>query len=114
MTLWDYCSHTRERKVWQAWVRSAMRCRMEPVKRVACMVRKHLEGILTAVVQRVSNARAKGIKASIQWMKCRVRGYRNRQRFGNAIYFHSEPGCLPPWRLSITPYPHEFLKSPFL
>ena len=52
------------------------------------MVRKHLEGILTAVVQRVSNARAEGINADIQWVKYRARGYRNRQRFRDAIYFH--------------------------
>ena len=54
MTLWNYRSHTWARKDWQAWYRSGIRCRLEPVKRVARMVRKHLEGILTAVVQRVS------------------------------------------------------------
>ena len=88
MTLWDYRSRTWARKAWQAWVRSASRCRLEPVKRVARMVRKHLEGILTAVVQRVTNARAEGINSSIQWLKYRARGYHNRQRFRDAIYFH--------------------------
>ena len=56
--------------------------------RVGRMVRKHLEGILTVVVQRVTNARAEGIHSSIQWLKYRPRGYRNRQRFRDAIYFH--------------------------
>ena len=88
MTLWDYRSHTWARKAWHAWIRSAIRCRLEPVKRVARMIRKHLEGILTAVVQRVTNARAEGIRSSIQWLKYRARGYRNRQRFCDAIYFH--------------------------
>ena len=88
MTLWNYRSRTWARKTWHAWIRSAIRCRLEPVKRVARMIRKHLEGILTAVVQRVTNARAEGIRSSIQWLKYQARGYRNRQRFRDAIYFH--------------------------
>ena len=88
MTLWDYRSRVWARKAWLAWYRSAIRCRLEPVKRVARMVRKHLEGILTAVVQRVTNARAEGINSSIQWVQYRARGYFDRQRFQDAIYFH--------------------------
>ena len=49
---------------------------------------QHLEGILTAVVQRGTNARAEGINSSIQWVKYRARGYRKGQRFRDAIYFH--------------------------
>ena len=40
------------------------------------------------MVQRVTNARAEGINSGIQWVKCRARGYRNRQRLRDAIYFH--------------------------
>ena len=32
----------------------------------------------------MSNARAEGINAGIQWVKYRARGYRNRQRFRDA------------------------------
>ena len=63
MTLWKYRSRGWARKAWQAWYRSAIRCRLEPVKRVARMVKRHLEGIVTAVVQGVSNARAESINA---------------------------------------------------
>ena len=66
MTLWDYRSRTWARKTWHTWIRLAIRCRLEPVKRVARMVRKHLEGILTAVVQRVTNARAEGIHSTVR------------------------------------------------
>ena len=88
MTLWRYRSRGWARKAWQAWYRSAIRCRLEPVKRVARMVKRHLEGIVTAVVQGVSNARAESINAGVQWLKYAARGFRNRQRFRNAIYFH--------------------------
>ena len=112
MTLWDYRSRTWARKAWLAWYRSAIRCRLEPVKRVARMVRKHLEGILTAVVQGVTNARAEGINAGIQWVKYRARGYRNRQRFRDAIYFHFGGLDVSPRASLKTPYPHKFLKRP--
>lgn len=87
MTLWDSHSRTWARKAWLAWYGSVIRCRLEPVKRVAHMVRKHPEGILTAVVQRVTNTRTEGINAGIHWVKYRARGYRNRQRFRDTILF---------------------------
>lgn len=88
MTLWKYRTRGWARKAWQSWYRSAIRCRLEPVKRVARMIKRHLEGIVTAVVQGVSNARAESINAGVQWLKYSARGFRNRQRFRNAIYFH--------------------------
>ena len=88
MTLWDYKSRTWARKAWQAWYDSAIRCRLEPVKRVARMIKRHLDGIVTAVVKRVTNARAESINAGVQKLKYSARGFRNRKRFRNAIYFH--------------------------
>ena len=81
------------------------------IKHVARMVRKHLEGILTTVVERVTDVRAEGINSSIQWLSTVPVASRNRQRFRDAVYFHF--GGLdvhPQGRPSITSYPHEFLK----
>ena len=88
MMLWDYQSVAWTRKVWQRWYRSAIRSRLKPMKKVARMVKSHLDGIVTAVVKRATNARAEGINSVIQGIKYRARGYRNRVRFRNAIYFH--------------------------
>ena len=88
MTLWAYRSRAWARKAWLAWYRSAVRCRLEPVKRVARMIKRHLDGIVTAVVDKVTNARAESINAGIQKVKYSARGFRNRKRFRNAIYFH--------------------------
>ena len=88
MTLWDYKSRTWARTAWQAWYDSAIRCRLQPVKRVARMIKRHLDGIVTAVVKRVTNARAESINAGVQKLKYSARGFRNRKRFRNAIYFH--------------------------
>ena len=52
------------------------------------MLKKHLWGILNAVVLKVNNAKSEGINFKIQKLKQRACGYRNRERFRNAIYFH--------------------------
>ena len=52
------------------------------------MIKRHLDGIVTAVVTRVTNARAESINAGVQKLKYSARGFRNRKRFRNAIYFH--------------------------
>lgn len=88
MCLWHYTSRAWARKAWQAWISWALRSRLEPVKRVARMIRDHLEGIINAIVLRATNAGAESINARIQRVKRMACGFRNRERFRNAIYFH--------------------------
>jgi transposase len=38
---------------------------------------------------RITNATSESINAKIQWVKYTARGFRNKQNFINAIYFHS-------------------------
>ena len=52
------------------------------------MIKKHLDGIVTAVVTGATNARAEGFNTMIQKIKRDARGFRNRDRFRAAIYFH--------------------------
>lgn len=75
MTLWGYRTRAWARKTWEAWYRSAIRCRLEPVKKVARMIKRHLEGIVTAVVAKVTNARAESINAGIQKVKYSARRF---------------------------------------
>ena len=88
MSLWQYTYRGSARKAWNKWYSWAIRSRLEPIQEVAKMVQRHLEGILTAIVRGVTNARSEGINAKIQWIKYTARGFRNRERFRNAIYFH--------------------------
>lgn len=88
MSLWHYRHRGWARKAWLKWYSWAIRSRLEPIRKVARMVRTHLEGILNAIVLGVTNARAEGINAKIQWLKFNARGFRNRERFRKAIYFH--------------------------
>jgi len=88
MGLWEYVSRTWAAKAWKRWLGWALRCRLEPMRRVAKMIREHLRGIITAIVHRATNAGAESINAKIQRVKRMACGYRNRERFRNAIYFH--------------------------
>ena len=91
------------RKAWEAWYRLTIRCRLEPVKKVARMIKRHLDGILAAVVDKVTDARDESISAGTQKLKYSARGFRNRKRFRNAIYFHlGGPRSIPRWRHPVT------------
>ena len=88
MQLWDYVRPSWARRAWQRWLGWASRCRLKPMVQVARMVRKHLDGIVNAVVLRATNAVSESMNAKIQRVKARACGYRNRERFRNAILFH--------------------------
>ena len=52
------------------------------------MIREDLWGIVNAIVLRATNGPAEGINSRIKTVKVRSRGFRNRERFANAILFH--------------------------
>lgn len=70
------------------WYGLAMRSKLEPVKRVARLLKKHLAGIVTVLKYRFCNAMAEGINSRIQLMVQKARGYRNRARLKTDILFH--------------------------
>ena len=61
---------------------------LQPIKKVARTIKRHWDGVLDAVLTNVTNARSEATNAKIQWIKRLGCGYRNRERFRNAIYFH--------------------------
>lgn len=87
-SLWRYRSRTWALKAWKRWLSWAMRCRLEPVKKAAKMIKKHLWGIINSIVLKVSNGPAESINSRIKTVKIKARGFRNKQRFVNDIYFH--------------------------
>lgn len=88
MSLWKYIHRGWALKGWERWLSWAMRCRLEPMKDAARMVRKHLWGIINAVVLKVSNGPAESLNSRIKMIKVKSRGYRNKRRFITDIYFH--------------------------
>lgn len=86
--LWRYKSRSWAVAGWNRWLAWALDCGLEPVARAARMVRDHLWGIVNAVILRATNGPAEGLNSRIKTVKVRSRGFRNRERFANAIYFH--------------------------
>ena len=86
--LWCYATRGWAERAWKKWISWALRCRLQPMRNAAVLVRDHLWGILNAIVLGVTNARAESTNAKIQWIKYTACGFRNRERFRNAIYFH--------------------------
>jgi transposase len=88
MTLWEYRYPGAAARHFDAWYAWAIRSRLEPVKRVARMLRRHWPNIATFFRHRITNAGAESMNSRIQKLKVLARGFRNRQRFTHAIYFH--------------------------
>nr|WP_051786546.1 transposase [Endozoicomonas numazuensis] len=88
MSQWDYKSRAWTKKAWARWLSWAQRCRLEPMKKAAKTVKEHLWGIINAIVLKADNGRSEGLNGKIQRLKGRAYGYRNRERFKTAIYFH--------------------------
>lgn len=88
MTLWDYASRGWAERAWKRWLSWALRSRLQPIRAVAQTIRKYLWGIVNAIVHRATNAKTEGMNFKIQQIKRRACGFRNRERFRNAIYFH--------------------------
>jgi transposase len=85
---WNYLSPTWARKLFERWYAWAIRSRLEPIKKVARMIKAHLPNILTYLRHRVTNAATEGMNAKIQWIKATGRGFTNRENFRVAILFH--------------------------
>lgn len=88
MCLWDLRYIGVVQRNFRAWYNWAIRSRLEPIKRVARMMKSHWKNIETYFKHRITNAGAESINSKIQKVKYMSRGFRNRQRFRNAIYFH--------------------------
>ena len=88
MTLWEYVSRGWAMKAWKGWLSWAQRCRLDPMKKAAATVKRHLWGIINAIVLNRNNAQCESLNAKIQKLKRWACGYRNPERFKTVIMFH--------------------------
>lgn len=85
--LWNYVSVSWALKFFRKWNSWAVRSRLKPVRKVAKMIRDHLEGILNFCRVPITNAVAEGLNSRITAVKQRACGFRNPENFKTAIYF---------------------------
>lgn len=65
-----------------------MRSKLEPVKKVVKMLRRHEDGLLNYSQQKISNACAEGFNSAIQLIKANTCGFRNFSDYRARILFH--------------------------
>jgi len=65
-----------------------MLSKLEPVKKVARTLKKHIDGIVTVLKHGFCNAFAEGMNSRIQLMVQKACGYRNMERLKTDLLFH--------------------------
>lgn len=83
------CSSVEEaRSFWKNWYWWATHSRLVPVIRAARTIKHYLYGVLSYFRHRITNAMAEGLNSKIATLSKMAYGYRNREHFKTAIYFH--------------------------
>jgi transposase len=85
---WSYASRGWARRYFDRWYAWAIRSRLDPIKKVAVMLKSHLEGLLNYFDHRVSNATAEGFNSRIQAIKSAARGFRKFENYRIRILFY--------------------------
>jgi len=85
---WDYTSGTWADKYFDKWYQWASRCRLEPIVKAAKTIKRHYRNISTYIKHRVTNALGESINSNIEKVKRLACGFRNRDHYKKAIYFH--------------------------
>lgn len=86
--LWDYVRRGWAERHWKRWYFWATHSRLQPVIDAARTLKRHLRGVLNFFAHRITNAVSEGLNSKIQTIKKRAYGFRNRDHFKTAIYFH--------------------------
>ncbi|MFN3410484.1 MAG: transposase [Limisphaerales bacterium] len=71
-------------KEWYGWV---SRSRLKPLIKMAKMIKRHLENLLTHLRHPITNAMTDGLNSKIQLIKYHARGFRSFENFRNRILF---------------------------
>ena len=72
-------------KRWYWW---ATHSRLKHVVKAAKTLKRHLEGIVNAVLHGITNALTEGLNSKIEAIKRNACGFRNKQNFRTAVLFH--------------------------
>lgn len=86
--LWDFERRPWAEKFFRRWFFWATHSRLTPMVEVARTLKRHLHNVLTYYAHRVTNAVAEGMNSKIATIQKRACGFRNRDHFKIAIYFH--------------------------
>jgi transposase len=85
---WGYSYTKRTEAFFRRWYFWATHSRLGPIVAAAKTLKCHLPNIMTYFKHRLTNATAEGLNSKIQMVKEMACGFRNREHYKTAIYFH--------------------------
>jgi transposase len=85
---WDYAYAKNAAKHFKKWYFWATHSRLKPIIDASKTLKRHLPNILTFFKHRITNALSEALNNKIQTIKQMACGYRNREHYKLAIYFH--------------------------
>jgi transposase len=86
--LWHHESVSEAKEYFQGWYSWAIRSRLEPVKKVARMIKRRIDNVVSYCRHWITNAVSEGLNSKIMSIKRRAGGFRNRENFKTVIYFY--------------------------
>jgi transposase len=86
--LWEFQTRPRAEAFWKRWYFWATHSRLVPVMLAAQKLRRHVRELLNYFDHRVTNAQAEALNGRIERLKRISHGFRNRDNFKTAIFFH--------------------------
>lgn len=84
---YDQAGESGGREFFKDWYSWAVRCRLKPVVKVAQMIKRHLDRIVTWFEHPISNGPAEGFNSRIQSIKAAARGFRKFANYRTRILF---------------------------
>jgi transposase len=93
---WDYRQEAWAARHIRHWLWWASHSRLQPFKGLARLVREHLDGILAWTRLRITNGALEGMNNKVKLVSHRSYGFRNDDRYIEAIYHNCGWLPLPP------------------
>ena len=86
--LWNYHKEGWMRRYFSRWYFWATHSRLSPIIKAAKSLKSHIDNIVTYARHRITNALGESLNSKIEKVKRLACGYRNRDHYKTAIYFH--------------------------
>ena len=85
---WECQNHPKAQTYFKQWFGRAKRSKLQPIKKAADTIKRHLSGLLSYYSHPITNAAAEGLNSVIQSLKSAARGFRNFSNYRATILFH--------------------------
>ena len=86
--LWNQPAAAAATVYFKKWYRSVIHTKLAPMKTLARTIKQRLDNVVSYCTHFITNSVAEGMNSKIMSIKRRVGGYRNRENFKSAIFFH--------------------------